>query len=746
MIEKLQDKIAQYINKTANLKNWQDIREKYFEYSYLAFMCLCANKLNAGCAVHDIAKTICDFKIENEKIVTYILTLPYAREFIADILQLSKDLQTNSINSLYQEFLSREYTLSDNKITFNRGKNNRDVLGSYYTQEDFANEITRKAINDYLLNSRNSKNNYVKIADYSCGGGAFLVSACRLCKEKNIKIKIYGYDIDPIAVLIARLRLNKETDINSQDTSVLLGNPLIHKSGVRKPLEMFKLAATGRFYNSKMGVSAVRDMDIIVGNPPWEKIRFEEKKFLSHYTSKENIRTRAERKLYLESLTKENRSFYNKFISDYTAAKKSIKEDPRFCYSNCGELNTYALFTELSLNSLHGYGITGLIVKTSLVKMPVYSRFFRKITKNKNLYELYMFVNRRKIFNIDSREEFSVIYLNKTKKNNLKLALNLDTFSNFYEKEKIELSYEVLNTLNPDTGMIPNISSQEELHFLTSIYKDNPVFNLAYPNCKFGRLVHLTNHSSSITKNSREGYSPIYEGKFIEIYTGKYATFAGIDDMNKYKNKAFANNIKDIDGHEYPQARFYIRNDVWSNLSKNFDNDFIVAWRSLTSATNKRTMLATILPLIPTCQSIQLLQLPRKDMLHILAVFNSIVFDYIVRLKMAGLDLTQTIIKQIPVPDASRFKEEIGFMGKKSSIEEHIFSRLKWLYTSDYRLKNLFYDIQTYNIGTAKTRKQVIAEIDKLIAKAYGIDDAMLKQIAMTFQKYYIKEEVERWF
>lgn len=113
---------------------------------------------------------------------------------------------------------------------------------------------------------------------------------------------------------------------------------------------------------------------------------------------------------------------------------------------------------------------------------------------------------------------------------------------------------------------------------------------------------------------------------------------------------------------------------------------------------------------------------------------------------MAGLDLTQTIIKQIPVPDASRFKEEIGFMGKKSSIEEHIFSRLKWLYTSDYRLKNLFYDIQTYNIGTAKTRKQVIAEIDKLIAKAYGIDDAMLKQIAMTFQKYYIKEEVERWF
>ncbi len=187
--------------------------------------------------------------------------------------------------------------------------------------------------------------------------------------------------------------------------------------------------------------------------------------------------------------------------------------------------------------------------------------------------------------------------------------------------------------------------------------------------------------------------------------------------MNKYKNKASANNIEDIDGQEYPQARFYIKNDVWNNLSKNFDNTYIVAWRSLTSATNRRTMLATILPLIPTCQSIQLLQLPGRDMLRILAVFNSIVFDYIVRLKMAGLDLTQTIIKQIPVPDANRFNEKNRIFRRKFIHRRTYFSRLKWLYASDYRLESLFHDIQTYNIGSAKTRKQVIAEIDKLIAE-----------------------------
>ena len=115
----------------------------------------------------------------------------------------------------------------------------------------------------------------MKIADYSCGGG-LLISACKLCIEKNIKIKIYGYDVDPIAILITRLRLTKEIKIDSQDIKILLGNPLI-QNGQKELIEMFKLAAAGRFYNSGMGIIAAKDMDIVVGNPPWEKIRFEEK-------------------------------------------------------------------------------------------------------------------------------------------------------------------------------------------------------------------------------------------------------------------------------------------------------------------------------------------------------------------------------------------------------------------------------------------------------------------------------------
>lgn len=742
MITKLYAKVAEYINLTSDVESWQDIRKKYFKYSYLAFMAICAQKLKKEAGAGDVEQILYKNRIVEPQLASYIMD----HEFVAEIVGILKEMPEFDINSLYQEYLARDFRIVDGIVVFGDGKNSRDILGSYYTQEEFAYEITEKAIDDYFSGQEPMMHSRLKIADYTCGGGAFLVSACKLCQKRNIPAELYGYDVDPIAVMITKFRLIKEAHVEPEYANISLGNPLMRSQKKLGSFDRFKLAELGRFYSPGMGIISESNMSVVVGNPPWEKIRFEEKKFLHHYASIERTDTRAERERYLKELSEENKFFYDTFYSDYEKAKKSIKKDIYFRNSCCGELNTYALFTELCRNSLCEEGVAGLIVKSSLVKMPVYSSFFKDMTKSKDLYDIYMFVNQKKIFAIDSRENFSVIYLKKGNKSNLKLAFNLTDYKSFSNSQKIELSFDLLNLLNPGTGMVPNIASHEELHFLTSVYDKHQVFGAVYPNCRFGRLVHLTNHSDSIKKTAEHGYEPIYEGKFIELYTGKYATFSGMKGVDKYKNKAVARNIKDIDGKEYPEARFFIKQDVWHNLSKNFDDSYIVAWRSLTSATNRRTMLATVLPLIPTCQSIQILQLPKRDLLHVLAIFNSVIFDYIVRLKMAGLDLTQTIIKQIPIPDTAEFRREVSFMNRIAPIETHINSRVRALYLSDERLTHLFDDIDIYDIGKSRNRKQIVAEIDRLIAMAYGIDMDALKQIAASFEKYYTKEEVEKWF
>ena len=113
---------------------------------------------------------------------------------------------------------------------------------------------------------------------------------------------------------------------------------------------------------------------------------------------------------------------------------------------------------------------------------------------------------------------------------------------------------------------------------------------------------------------------------------------------------------------------------------------------------------------------------------------------------MAGLDLTQTIIKQIPVPDELCYSKFTVFKDIGATIEVHINSRIKELYRSDKRLDELFDNVETYQLQTDKTRKEIIAEIDSLIAILYSIDKDDLIKIALSFTKYYSEQEIERLF
>ena len=740
MTELLRNKVGDFVTKNARTQDWESIRALYGAYTYLAFLCLAVCKFENAKSIDDVIRIAKKYELETQVILEEVVSIEDAKSFVSDILDIMTIPQSRDIGSLYQEYLSVDFMLKDDKVVFEEGKNSRDVLGSYYTQEEFAYIITRKAFDDYL---KNNSVESLKIADYSCGGATFLLAAMRICKEMELKADIYGYDVDPVAVLIARVKTIECSRESHIKVRIFLGNPLLPKAGTCA--EKFSKSLSGRYYNANMGITPVNDVDIVLGNPPWEKVRFEEKKFLHHFFPNEEVGTKTQRDKLLKYASTENAAYYKAILCDYEAAKKYLKQAKQFEKSSSGEVNTYALFAELCETLIGPQGIAAIIVKSSLVKMPVYKAFFYDLLTQETLYDLFMFTNRNKIFNIDSREEFSVIYMSHGKGQKLNVALDLSDFNDFNKAEKLALSCEDLSLLNPETGMMPNIRNAEDLKFLVDISKNNDPFGKIYSKCKYGRLVHLTNHSDVIKKKEEEGYLPIYEGKFIEQYTGKYASFNGMTDYEKYKNKASARPIGNPQGNEYPESRFFIEAEAWKNMSKNFSDDFIVAWRSLTSATNRRTMLATILPLIPTCQSIQMLQLnDERQMLHLAGLFNSIVFDYIVRLKMVGLDLTQTILKQIPVPKLEAYEREICFKGISASFSKHIISRLKELYKDDNRVIDVFAKYDLYPVEG--TRKEIISDIDHLVGDLYGLTRETLTDIANSFDAYYSKEEVAAYF
>jgi len=667
----------------------------------------------------------------------------------SDLDLLANLAAAEPLNQLRQNILNEELTFKNGDISLSFGKIARDNMGSYYTPNDLASAIVAKVFNKKEVTEN------IKIADFSCGGGDFLIAVIDYIKIENsiapekIAECLYGVDIDPIALqncIVQVLEFTTKDRWKKIISHFTFGNPLLINDDTKDDYEKNFLFATGRLYNVNLGVEESffeNKFDVILGNPPWEKIRFEERKFFSGIMDDiATISQKSSRNGAIDKL-KENMpilfKWRNDVSSDYSKMKSVTYTHPCLKYSLAGEFNTYSMFTELALNMLTSDGCAGLLVKSTLVTAPVHKKLFAHLLSKKAIDSIFMFDNSQKIFSIDSREKFIVLIMKVSKKMSFSFCTGLKKAAELCSVAPINLTNEEILSINPSSNTIPNVNDNAEISFLKDIHSRLRSFADIYPDCHFGRLIHLTAHSKYIDKAPSSDNTPIYEGKFIEQYDGRYATFKGVEIDKKYAAKASAIKIlvSDDGSKELPECRYFVQNDLWEKYIQQYPNEFSLCWRSLTSPTNKRTMISMILPTCPTCQSIQMLQTKQYvDLVMLLGLFNSIPFDYIVRIKMPGLDLTQSVIKQIPVPSVEDYHRLIAFNGYNASIQDHILSHIIFLLKTDDRLQPLCNKIHTVytvdSISTTVAKKN----LDTLFKEAYSLSDEEYRKIIKSFPKY----------
>lgn len=689
-----------------------------------------------------------------------------------------QNIQEYDISELYQKILNFELTNNHlNQLAETKGSRKRS--GSYYTPSDLSAVSMSQQLFEMFMNRNEMevKNaiESMKVIDFSSGTGSYLInyviSVKKIIEDNNLNIdlgkilgNIYAVDVDFIALQIAKLELCIVCDYYTPrdfSKNFILGNPLLeNKFDKINDFEKYSYSAQGFIYHEKLALT-IDDLkmfpeegfDLIIGNPPWEKIRLEEKSFFKPW-SKEigESNKKDERAKLISGLQKISPilfSYYDEFKSQIELARKHIKDS--FPLTGVGELNTYALFTELALKYKSNNGVIIYLVKSALVISPVYSKFFKELLNRKLLYASYDFINTNKIFEIDSRERFVLLIL-KPNSNVIKYKTNLKNPQDIL-KEDIELDQRTLFLLNPETNMLPNIKQENDLLFMKKIYANNKVFIEQFNNAKFGRIVHFTAHASDIFKQKCESNIAVYEGKFIDLYDGKYSTFEGVSDTLRYTSKAQSRIMsieEKVDLDRVPESRFFINKNRWTSLTKNYSEQFSLMWRSLTSATNKRTMIATILPHQPTSQSIQLLQTPNStDLIYLLAIFNSIVFDYVVKLKLSGIDMTQAIIKQMPIPDKAKLNKILFFNGVSATVIEHIENRVYKLYENDIRMASFnwqYSNKELLDYVSDQERMKIIADLDIIISYLYDIEKNELKMIAQSFDKFYSEQEIVEFF
>ena len=656
------------------------------------------------------------------------------------------------VNSIRQELLNIELDFRDGRLELFSDKVSRDNTGAYYTPIEFASEIIKKSFDG---RSFDAMKNY-RIADLSCGGGDFFLAVMDYLEEKYAIKKIvsvkwfYGIDIDPIALqtcIVNLLICAEQKDWKSVISHFIFGNPLVISSDGYSEEEKNTLFATRRLYSIGLGIPKhffESTFDVVVGNPPWEKIRFEERKFFRGIS--DNISSVAQKGVRDKEVAKLKSkwpivfAWRNCVCDEYSMMSAVNYKHCKIKDSIAGELNTYALFTELAFNMLSENGFLALIVKSTLVTAPVNQRLWTKYLDERIVQGVYLFENKKKIFSIDSRERFIVFIAGKNSTESFEFATGLTDPSQLLKSKTLHMKASYLRVINPFTNTIPNVSNNREIKFLKEAHDRFKLFSEEYPNCHFGRLIHLTAHATFISKQQTKSNVPVYEGKFLEQYDSRYATFKGMLDVRKFTNKASANkNVTNSYGvKEWPESRYYVEKELWDKYLRQYNEEFSLCWRSLTSPTNRRTMLAMIMPTVPTCQSIQMLQTTNaEDLVLLLALFNSIPFDYFVRIKMPGLDLTQSVIKQIPVPSETDYGEKIIFNGRECTLKKHIISYTVSILKGEDRLSGLIrqFENQIYTVEeTEVSQKQKM--IDLLFKKAYHLDDDIYKEILLSFPKY----------
>lgn len=224
--------------------------------------------------------------------------------------------------------------------------------------------------------------------------------------------------------------------------------------------------------------------DVVLGNPPWERIKLQEQEFFASREPEIAVAPNAAaRGRLIEKLKKaapgsRDRALYEEFESTKRTAEASsvfVRVDAdsggRFPLTGCGDVNTYALFAELFAKLQSARGHAGLIVPTGIATDATTAPFFAALIDGKRLVSLLDFENREAIFPAVHRSyKFSLLTLGHAVREARFSFFNTDATQLADPARQFTLSAENIARINPNTKTAPVFRSKADAELTAKIY------------------------------------------------------------------------------------------------------------------------------------------------------------------------------------------------------------------------------------------------------------------------------------
>jgi hypothetical protein len=255
------------------------------------------------------------------------------------------------------------------------------------------------------------------------------------------------------------------------------------------------------------------------------------------------------------------------------------------------------------------------------------------------------------------------------------------------EERRFVLNRQDLAYINPNTRTVPVFRSRSDADLVRRVYRACPVLldrrRGENPwSIEFCAMFHMTNDSGLFQvpdqlvtegyklRGSRfvhrvQSYLPLYEGRMIWHYDHRSASI-GVSEKEVMRSGI----TLETSPEEHRDPTFCALPRYWADplhvanrIPDTYQRHWFIAFMDITGVTNRRTLVATLIPRTAVGNSLPLILLHNEMNVSRVAGFaanlSSFVVDYVSRQKIGGVHINFYLLEQFPVLPPDRYSPDL---------------------------------------------------------------------------------------
>ncbi len=385
---------------------------------------------------------------------------------------------------------------------------------------------------------------------------------------------------------------------------------------------------------------APNGFDVVVGNPPWEKVKISRHEFLRtngcdrHYGDHYGLGT-----------------IDNEALADERAqrAAYAFTIAARYPLAGHGELDLYKAFCACSHQVLREGGTCCLIVPAGLIRSKGTEQLRRELLESCGIVSFTVIENRARFFAIDTRFKFLVVQTQKGgRRRSIKLLHAQGNKSRVTVQHSASIDRTTISRIRPDLTL-PEVRGNSDWRLAVAMHErgtrldgtEGPYVS------KIVREVDMTRDRSNFLTSARHGDLPLVEGRMIAQHRfGAKAYRFGTGRRALWDTRPCGQSVVEPQFF-YPSTRLPLSAFERAQRPR-------IGFCDVTGQTNERSIIAARVPAGVVCgNKVPTITFEDDDDEHLswlfLAIANSLPLDWIAR-RVLTTSVNYFVLRSLPLP------------------------------------------------------------------------------------------------